>query len=197
MAVLADEGVDKAALAGIGPTHHGKAGYTLLYQFAAAHLQFFHHQVEQVARTASSGGADAVGLTESQLVELGGIIALHVVVHLVGHKQHGELGFAQYHGHIAVPVGHTVGHVHHEEHQVGLFGGYHHLLADFLLEHIVRVDHPPSGVDHGEFLAAPLTLAVLAVACGAGLLAHNGAARLGEPVEECRLAHIGASYYCY
>ena len=99
--------------------------------------------------------------------------------------------------HVLVPVGQTGCNVNKEEHQVGLFGGYNHLLAYFFFKDVIRLYHPSSGVDNGKLLSVPLALAVLTVACGAGGVADDSTTRLCESVKKRRLTYIRASYYCY
>ena len=183
MAVLADEGVDEARLAGIRTAHDGEAGDALL-QFVGLLLgQHLEDVVEQVARARARGGADAEGVAQTQLIEVVLAIEVAVVVGLVGHEHDRQLRAAQNLGHVHVPVGHAVLDVAQEEHQVGLLRGDDDLLADLLLEDVVRVDHPAARVDDGELTAVPLALAVLAVARRTGLVAHDGLPALCQSVE--------------
>ena len=87
--------------------------------------------------------------------------------------------------------------IHKEEDDVSLLGGQVNLLADFLLEDIVTVDNPASGIYHRKLMTSPQALAVLAVAGGTCLIAHDGMARLSKAVEKGALAHIGATHDSY
>ena len=59
------------------------------------------------------------------------------------------------------------------------------------------VHHPAAGVHHRKLAAVPFALAVLTVARGARLVAHNGLARLRQPIEKCGFSHVGASHNRY
>ena len=195
--LLADKGIDEARLAGVGTSHDGETGNALLQIVArllGQHLQYF---VEQVARAAAGSCTDAERVAQPQFVELVLSVQVLAVISLVGHEQRRQFGTAQYLSHVQIPVGDSVLDVAEEEHQVGLLGGNDDLLADFLLEDIVRVDHPAAGIDDRELASVPLTLAVLPVACRAGFIAHNGLTRLGQTVKQGRLSHIRAPYDGY
>ena len=185
VAILAYECVDDAALAGVGSAHYGEAGDAFLYGLAALVLELREHEVEQVARAAARSCAYALRVAESEGVELRCVVNLVVVVGLVGHEYHWQLGAAQYLCHVLIPVGESRLRVYEEEHEVGLLRGHEHLAAYGILEYIIGVDHPSACVYYGEFASVPLALAVLAVACGACRVADYRAARLGEAIEEC------------
>ena len=155
VAILAYEGVDNAALAGVGTAHHSEARYVVLDILLVLGGQTIQYGIEQVARATSCGCADAERLAQAQFVKLGGLIVFRTVVHLIGYKYHGQLGAAQYEGHILVPVCQTGLHIYQEEHQVGLLGGHKYLLAYSVLEHVVRVDYPSPGVHYRKFLTVP------------------------------------------
>ena len=155
VAVFADEGIDDAALAGIGAAYDGKAGDIVFHILLGLQGQTVEDGVEQVARTATGGGADAEGIAQTEAVELGSLIVFGTVVYLVSHKDYGQLGTAQDERHILVPVGETGLDIYQEEHQIGLFGGDEHLLADGVLEDVVRVDYPSTGIDYRKFFSIP------------------------------------------
>ena len=103
MAVLTYEGVDDAALAHIGTAHHGEARDAFfLFADGLFGAKFFDNEVEQVARTASCGCADADGVAQSEAVKFGGSIAVVVVVRLVGTKDDGHLRAAQDGSHLHI-----------------------------------------------------------------------------------------------
>ena len=72
-----------------------------------------------------------------------------------------------------------------------------HLLVDFTLEDVLRVYHPPAGVDNRKFLPTPVYHAILAVACSARSVVDYGGAGLRQTVEERGLTHVRPPYYCY
>ena len=134
---------------------------------------------------------------KSQSVELGSIVNLVVVVGLVGDENNGELCAAQNCCHILVPVGQSSLYIDEEEHEVGLFCSHDYLLADGIFEDVIALNHPSTGVYNRKLASVPLAFAILAVACSAGCVANDSLTCLGQAVEQCRLAHIGASHYCH
>ena len=138
-----------------------------------------------------------MGVAQSQCVEFGGLEDLVVVVGLVGHQNHFFLGASKNAGHSLVEVGDAGAGIHQEEYHIGLFRGHGHLLAYLLLEDVIAVDHPSSGIHYREFVSCPFTLSVLAVARGTRLVAHDGVACLCETVEKGGLSYVGPSDNSY
>ena len=135
--VLADEGIDDARLAGVRTAYDGETGYVLVDRLVRRILQPLKQQVEQVACTAARSGTDTDGIAQTELIELGRLIGLAAVVHLVGDKKHRQLGTAENHCDILVPVGDTGLGINKEEHEVGLFSRHKHLLADRIFKNII------------------------------------------------------------
>ena len=196
MTVLAYEGIDKAGLACIGTSHHGKAGDILFGCLLAVLGKTADDEVQKVTGATARSGADAMRVAQTEGIELGSQVHL-VVVHLVAHQYHGFLGTAQDACHGLIKVGNTIVSVHEEQDYVGLVRGQLYLLAYLLFEYIIAVHDPSAGVHHGKLVLAPLALAILAVACSACLVTDYGVACLSESVEEGALADIGSSYYRY
>ncbi len=80
--------------------------------------------------------------------------------------------------------------VNNHDDGVGLFQRNLRLAEDLCGDQRFVVGHHTSGVDQAGTLALPLHFAVDAVAGDAGLVTHDGAAAVRQPVEERRLAHI-------
>ena len=137
IAILTYEGVDDAALARIGPAHHGKTGNVFLQGLFFLGGEFLHHQVQQLTCSATVDGADTHGIAQAQLVELGCLIIKTAIVYLVGHEYHWQFCTTKDFGHISVKIGDARRHVHKEEQQVGFLRGHQHLLANSLLEDVV------------------------------------------------------------
>ena len=197
VALLADEGVGEAALAYVGASHDSDARQVELVLNLVGLRQFLQHEVEKVARAAARSGADAERVTEAEAVEVGCEPLLVAVVSLISNKDDGFRRTAKDAGYGLVEVGDSRIDVHEEEDDVGLLSGEGHLLADFLLEDVVAIHDPSTGVDDGELTTHPLALAVLAVARGTCLLGDDGVTGFGQAVEESGLAYIGASYDGY
>jgi hypothetical protein len=81
-----------------------------------------------------------------------------------------------------------------EQHQVRLGDRLPHLLADLDVHRDVLVVGEAARVDQPERAAVPLDAPEVAVARGAGLLAHDGRVLADQPVEEGGLAHVGAAH---
>lgn len=194
VALLADEGIDEAALAHVGTSHNGKAGDVLLHPDVFVRRELADDEVEQVACAVAIGSADADGIAQAKAVELGGAVLLLGAVGLVGSEDDGGVGTTQDVGHLLVEIGNAMLHIYKEEYQVGLADGNDYLLTYFLFKYVVAVDDPSAGIYNGEFVSAPLALAVLTVARSACLGVHDGVARLGKAVEQGGFAHIGPSH---
>ena len=197
VAILTDEGIDDARLTSIGASNDGKAGHVVLDVICLIRFEFRQHMVQQVASTRTGSSADTERVAQSELIELILSIQVFTVVSLVGNEHDRQLRTAQYEGHILVKVGQTVLDIYQEQHQVSLFSGHNHLLTNLLLEDVVTVDHPTASIYYRELAAIPLALAILAVACGTCLVAHDGSATVGQSVKQGGLAYIRASYYRY
>ena len=121
------------------------------------------HFVEEIACAASVGGGDAPDLSESERIELVGVKDLLPGVHLVDAEDYRFAAAPQQVRDLCIIVRDACGRFHHEEHHIGLLDGNDHLPAYCLLEHIVRVGCPSSGVDHRKLSSAPFAFSVVAV----------------------------------
>ncbi len=83
--------------------------------------------------------------------------------------------------------------VHNQNEQRRLLDRHMRLAQDFLRDQGLVVRYDTAGIDDFQRPAAPLGLAVDAVAGDAGLVGDDGAARAGQTVEESGLAHVGAA----
>ena len=137
VSILTDEGIDDTALACVRTTYHSETRNILLDIFLRIILKLVQYDVEQVTRTTTCCSTDTLRITQAQLVELGSLIILSTVIHLVGNKDHRQLGTTQDESNILIPVGQTGVYIYQEEHQVGLFCSYQHLLADSILENVI------------------------------------------------------------
>ncbi|EJX05411.1 hypothetical protein EVA_06481 [gut metagenome] len=120
-----------------------------------------------------------------------------IIVGLVGHDNNWTVATAQYTSHLHIKIGNAIQHVNSKQDHIGLLNSHLHLLVDLLLENIIGIDHPATGVDQRELLADPLHLTILTVACSACLLVNNSPARTCQPVEQRGFAHIWTSHYRY
>ena len=137
VSILTDEGIDDTALACVRTTYHSETRNILLDIFLRIILKLVQYDVEQVTRTTTCCSTDTLRITQAQLVELGSLIILSTVIHLVGNKDYRQLGTTQDESNILIPVGQTGVYIYQEEHQVGLFCSYQHLLADSILENVI------------------------------------------------------------
>ena len=194
---LTDKGIDNTGLTGIRTTHHRKTGDTFLKLVCVLLRQHLQHLVKQIARTTARRGTDTVRIAKTKVIKLVLVIEMLVVISLVCYEENRQFGTTQNLGHVHVPACHTVLDITDEKNQIGLFRGNDHLLTDFLLEYIIRIDDPAACIHDGELTAIPVALAILAVAGGTSFIADNRLTTFRKSVEKRRLAHIGTSYNCY
>ena len=83
--------------------------------------------------------------------------------------------------------------VHDQHEQRGLLDGYMSLAQDFLRDQGFVIGDDAAGIDNFQRATTPFGFAIDAVACDAGLVGDDGAARAGQTVEERGLAHVGAA----
>ena len=87
--------------------------------------------------------------------------------------------------------------VHHHHNRIGFF--QRHLgLAKYLRGNqgfVVR--NNSAGVYHAQQTSVPVDFTIETVPRDAGLIAHNGAARSREPIEERGFAHVGPAHDRY
>jgi hypothetical protein len=131
---------------------------------------------------------------QAQLVELG---ELHALGHALGlvRAQHRRLAqLAQVPGDVVVLRRQAAARVYHEDDDVGFRNGLPRLLGHLHVDAALGRRLEAAGVDHDEFVLAVLRVAVVAVAREAGEIGDDGVARLGQPVEQRRLADVGAAH---
>ena len=197
VALLAQQGVRERRLADVGTAYDRDVRQVLVLLGDRFHGQCVQNGVHQVARAASRHRRDAVGVAQSQGVELVRRVDLVVVVDLVADEDHLLRGAAQDVGHQHVEVGDAGAYLHEKEDHVGLVDGQQDLTADFVLENIFRVDGVPARVDYGKLLAVPVGLAVMTVAGGSGRRVDDGLPFAHEAVEEGAFADIRTAHDCY
>ena len=95
---------------------------------------------------------------------------------------------------VVVGAGQLSARVDHQHQRVGFFQRHFGLVVDFGGDQLGIVGHDAARVDQPKSPAGPLVFAVDAVAGDAGLVAHNGAAAVRQPVEERGFAHIGPAH---
>lgn len=116
------------------------------------------------------------------------------IVHLIGYDYNRFFASAQYLGDLFVKRSHSGLVVCDEEDYICFLDSNIHLLIDFFLENIFRIDHPTSGIDDGKLPTVPMHPAVLPIARSTGLFGYDGLPALGKAVEQCALAHIRTAY---
>ena len=105
------------------------------------------------------------------------------------------LAASQHIGDIFIHGGKTLFGVDKEKYDVGFVDGEGYLFANLYLELVVATHDIATSVDDGEILAVPVGMAILAVAGHARGLIDDRFALFDKAIEQCRLAHIRASYY--
>ena len=150
--LLSQQRIGKGRFADIRLAHDGNARDGILtlnfFLYSRIRGELGYDLVQQVAGAAACGSRDAPGLSEAQGVEFVCAVYLVAGIHLVDSKDHGLAAATQHVGYLGVEVSDACSNLYEEEHQVALFDGDHHLLADLALEDVVAVGGEAAGVDH-------------------------------------------------
>ena len=197
MTLLSYEGVYNGGFTGVRASYDGESGHARLRLLFFLLRQILDDDVQEVAGAESGRGGHIHRVSKAEGIELRHIEAGIVDIAFIGHQDYRFPGTPQYLRHMVIQVRDTVGSIHHEEDYIRFVHRHVYLLVYFLLENILGVHHPAAGVDNRELPAAPVHLAVLSVARGAGRGVYYCGACLRQAVEEGGLAYIGASYYRY
>ena len=152
----------------------------------------FRHGVEHVAGAAAVQRGDRPRLAEAEVPQAVGLRLGAGVVDLVGDQHDGLARRAQDLHDRLVGVGDADGGVDHEQHRVGDVDGHLGLGGDPLGE-AAGVGVPAAGVDDGERAAVPVGVVGHPVTGDAGDVLHDGLATTDDPVDQGRLAHVGAA----
>ena len=150
------------------------------------------HGVEQVAGAAAVQGRDRHRLAEAEVPQAVGLGLGPLVVDLVGGEHDGLAGLAQDPDDGLVVVGDADPGVDDEQHGVGDVDRDLGLGADALGQ-AAGVGVPAAGVDDGEGAAVPDRVVGDAVAGDARHVLDDGLAAADDPVDQRRLAHVGAA----
>ena len=151
-----------------------------------------HDGVEDLAAAPAVKGRDREGLAQPQVPQGGGVPLLGRGVDLVGGQHHRLAAAAQHPHHAGVGLGDAdlgvddqqdgIGHLHGD---LGL-GGHGGVEAG-------HVHLPSAGVDDGEAAPGPLRGVGDPVARDTGGVLDDGLATAQDPVDQRRLAHVGAA----
>ncbi len=146
--------------------------------------------VEKVSRAVAVQRRERDRVAEPEAVELERLGVAARVVELVRDHEHVATGGAQDLGELLVPGRDSRLRVDDEEHEIGLLDRLPRLLGDLRPERprVLAVDAP--GVDQAERDAVPLAVELLPVSRDARCLVDDGGPRLGEPVDQRRLADV-------
>ena len=197
VALLAQQGVGERRFPDVGTAHDGDVGQVVVHLGGGFGRECGKDGIHQVARAGARHRRDAVGIAQSEGVELVRGVYLVVVVDLVADEDHLFRSAAQDVGHQHVEVGDAGLDLHEEQNDIGLVDGQQHLTADFVLEDVLRVDGVSARVDHGEFLAVPVRFTVVAVTGGSGRRIDDRLPFAHETVEEGAFADVRTANDCY
>ena len=146
--------------------------------------------VEQVARAVAVERRERKRVAQPELVELDGVEVAARVVDLVREHEHRLLRARSVSASSSSPGRDPVPGVDDEEDEVGLLDRGARLLRDRGAERVGREVVDAARVDQQEVLAVPVGDQLLAVARHTGRLVDDGLPRLGQPVDQRRLAHV-------
>jgi len=157
-------------------------------------VQGRQRQLDQAANALAVRGRHRVHLAQPELVELGELHAFAHALGLVG-RQHRRLAqLAQVVADVVVLRGEPAARIDDEHHHVGFGDGLAGLLGHLHVDAALGRRLEAAGVDDDELVLAVLRVAVVAVAREPGEVGDDGVARLRQPVEERRLADVGAAH---
>ena len=146
--------------------------------------------VEQVAGAVAVQRRERERVAEPELVELDGVEIAARVVDLVRQHEHRLLRVAERVGELLVPGSDPVAGVDDEEDEVGFLDRGARLPRDRRAEGVGREVVDAARVDQQEVLAVPVGDQLLPVAGHTGRLVDDRLPRLGQPVDQRRLAHV-------
>ena len=189
-ALRADEGVQQRRLADVRAAEDRDADRLVADLRRALAGEQVDDAVEQVAGAVPVQGGERERVAESELVELDRLEVLARVVDLVREHDHRLLRGPQGDRELLVARRDPVPGVDDEEDEVGLRDRRARLLRDLGAERVGREVVDAARVDQEEVLAVPVREQLLAVAGDARRLVHDRLPRLGQPVDQRRLADV-------
>ena len=189
--LLTKQGVDEGTFAHVGPSHDGELGQSQILPFLLRR-QLLHERVQQVPCTIPVVGADAEELiANAQSVELRRGILLRPRVNLVDHKHHRLSCPPHQLRNVLVQIGDASLRIHHEDNQGCLLHAGLHLLPNHAFKDIIRPGRVSPCINDGEHTTSPQRLAVFPIPRRSCRRISDGIARLGQPVEQRGLPHVG------
>ena len=153
-----------------------------------------NHRVEQIVDAASVLSGDGEHLLDAEAVKIVDQRRLLFAVDFVDCEEKRPVGLAQQADQFEVGAGEFGASVDHHDDGGGFVERDARLTVDFGRDQVFLFGQNAAGVDDAQMAAAPLGVAVEAVAGDAGFVADNGAARAHDAVEERGLADIGAAH---
>ena len=194
-ALGAENAVRERGFANIGLTDEGDLDDVLIFFLFLLGWKVLKAGVEQVARAVAVDGGNGDWVAQSQVVELVKIgVDLTGGVHLID-RQHDRLAAAQQHiGDLLVGSRQAGLHIRQENDDVRVANGDLRLLAHERQNLVVRARFDTAGIHQRKFAAAPLALAVDAVARDARRIFNDGEPLADELIKEHGLAHIGSAH---
>ena len=152
--------------------------------------------VEQIAGAQTLRRRNGDRIAQAELVELVGERQVLHRVDLVGGDDHRDRDLAQQVGHVEVARADTGPGVDHQHGDVGFGQRLTRLLLDLPGQVVALIQVDTAGVDQRQGTPVPLGVELLAVACDARKLVHDRLPRLGEAVDQRRLADVRVSDDC-
>ncbi len=180
---------------GCGSRIGGEGGARLQFEFVIVSLLADQRQQRaiKIGDAFAMFGADGNGIAEAKAVAFQDAALCTIAFRLVDHQHDRHILFAQPSGDLLVERGQTSASVDHEHRGIGTFQRDLGLRAHPPRQAGGVVILPPGGIDRLEGQAQHACLAKAAVARDAGLVIDQRDALADEPVEQRRLADIGAA----
>ena len=195
-AILVDQPIDQGRLAGIGTADHREPERPLGCLGLVRrldHLEVGQDRLEQIGDAVAMLRGDRQGLAQSERPGFGELRRGDPALAFVGHQEHGLALAPQLVGEILVRGRHAQAPVDHEHADRGLGQTLHRLLAQAAREALRRADVEAGRVDDAELAPRQAAHALDAVARHARRVVDDRLPTADQPVEQGRLADIGAA----
>ena len=190
-ALLAENAVEQARLSDIRLADDGDLDDVLVVFLLVVLRECLNAGIQQVACAVAMDRGDLDRFAETKTVEFIGLrVDAAGLVALVDRQHDRLLRPLEHRGDLRVRRRQSDGHVHDHDDHVGRLNGDLRLTAHKLEHVVVGARLNAAGIDQQEAPAAPLAVAVDAVAGHAGRILDDGHAASGQFVEKHRLADI-------
>jgi hypothetical protein len=188
--ILAEQAVHERRLAHVRPADDGDSQRAVDLRRRRRHAA--DDRVEQIARALPVDRRNGKHFFRAERVELE-VVGGPRVVDLVRHHHPRPLRGTQHFGHVIVARMQASLGVDHEQEEIGFGDRLVNLAPDFELHRRARIVGHAAGVDEPVGVPRPLGAREMPVACGPGLVGHDGRVVTHQSIEQRRLTDVRPS----